>query len=165
MGAPQADLTGVIIGAAATILGAAITVVVGKLWEQHLKIQDEIRAKKAPIYEKQIAALFKVLFASKITGKPADTKEMVVAFASFSEQLITWGSKDVIIAWNNYRSLGALPPGREQEGLERLEDVFFAIRKDLRNKDRGLKSGDLLGLFMNKAPTCSPNAKDAQRHP
>ena len=146
-------------------MGAAITVVVGKLWEQHLKIQDEIRAKKAPIYEEQIAALFKVLFASKITGRPPDTKEVVAAFASFSEQLITWGSKDVIKAWNNFRSLGARPAGLEREGMDRLEDVFFAIRKDLRNKDRGLKRGDLLGLFMNDPSPRSPNTKDDRPRP
>jgi hypothetical protein len=151
MSAPQADLTGVIIGAAATILGAAITVVVGKLWEQHLKIRDELRARKAPIYERHIATFFKIFFAHKITGKAADQKELLADFAAVAEQMIVWGSADVIKAWNNCRA-ALQSGGAGQEGIDRLEDVFMAIRKDLGNDDRDMKKGEVLRLFVNDLP-------------
>jgi len=143
----QSDLAKAIIAASASVLVAAISFVAGKLWEQRLKIRDEIRAKKIPIYEKHIATFFKIFFAPKLGGKQPDPKEHMAAFAAFAEQLITWGSSDVIKAWGNFRALNhaATTP---HEQIDKLEGLFMAIRKDVGNDVRSLKRGDLLRLFV-----------------
>ena len=155
----QSELAKAIIAASATVLAAVIALVAGKIWEQRLKIRDEIRAKKIPIYEKHIATFFRIFFAPKITGKQPDQKELVAAFAAFSEQMITWGSSDVIKAWNEFRSLdhAATPP---KEQIDRLEGIFMAIRKDVGNDVRSLQKGDLLRLFLNDDHKSLPATKD-----
>jgi hypothetical protein len=147
MSAPQPELTGVIITASVAILVAVITAVAGKLYEQHLKILDELRTKKAPIYEKHLATFFKVLLAPKITGKPTNQEEAATAFAAVAEQMIVWGSPDVIKAWNNF-NIGA----QTAQGTDLLEGIFKAMRKDLGHKDSDMSRGDLLRLFVNDLP-------------
>lgn len=146
----QSDLSKALIAASTTILAAVITLVAGKIWEQRLKIRDEIRAKKIPIYEKHIATFFKVFFAPKIGGRQLDQKEIATAFAAFSEQMITWGSSDVIKAWNNFRGLDS--SATEQKRIDTLEGIFRAIRKDAGNPVWDLPKGELLRLFVNDVP-------------
>jgi hypothetical protein len=147
MSSPQSDLTGIIITASVAILVAVITAVAGKLYEQHLKIRDELRAKKAPIYEKHIATFFKLLLAPKITGKAPNQEEAAVAFAAVAEQMIVWGSADVIKAWNNFKTAA-----QTSQGIDLLEGIFTAMRKDLGHDDQNLKKGELLRLFVNDLP-------------
>ena len=147
MTAPPSDLTGVIIAASVAILVTVITAVAGKLYEQHLKIRDELRAKKAPIYEKHIATFFKVLLAPKITGKALNQEEAATAFAGVAEQMIVWGSPDVIKAWNNFKAVA-----QTAQGADLLEGIFKAMRKDLGHEDKDLNKGDLLRLFVNDLP-------------
>lgn len=146
MSVPQSDLTAVII-AAVTVVSSAIVLVKGKLMEQQIKIEDEIRAKKAPIYEKHLATFFKVLLAPKITGKAFNRDEAAAAFAGVAEQMIVWGSPDVIKAWNNFKT-GA----QTAQGTDLLEGIFKAMRKDLGHNDKDLNKGDLLRLFVNDLP-------------
>jgi hypothetical protein len=147
MNVPQADLTGVIITASVAILVAVITAVAGKLYEQHLKILDELRTKKAPIYEQHLAIFFKVLLAPKITGKALNQEEAATAFAGVAEQMIVWGSPDVIKAWNNFKAVA-----QTAQGADLLEGIFKAMRKDLGHEDKDLNKGDLLRLFVNDLP-------------
>ena len=148
MGAPQSDLAGVIIPASVAILVAVITAVAGKLYEQHLKIRDELRVKKAPVYEKHIAIFFKVLRTAQATGKAPNQEDAAGAFWDVAEQMIIWASTDVIKAWNNFK-MGA----QSSEGQDLLEGIFKAMRKDLGHDDRSLGKGDLLRLFVTDLPT------------
>jgi hypothetical protein len=141
----QSELAKALIAASATVLAAVIALVAGKIWEQRLKIRDEIRAKKIPIYEKHIATFFDILYSKQ------QKKEHEVAFKLFAEKMITWGSSDVIKAWNRFRSMDA-DGCIEQERVDRLEHLFRAIRKDAGNPVWNLQKGDLLGLFVNKDP-------------
>jgi hypothetical protein len=155
----QSDIGKTLIAASVTVFVAVITLVLGKLLEQHLKIRDEIRAKKVPIYEGHIQVFFEILFSPLTTGKPAEPKEMASGFASVSEKLVTWGSVGVIKAWNDFRATApdAQDPYRH---LEKLEVVFRAIREDLGNDVKHLENGDLLRMFINDYHL--PNAKDAK---
>jgi len=121
----QSDLAKTLITASATILVAAITLVAGKLWEQRLRIRDEIRAKKIPIYEKHIHTFFEILYAEKFTGKPADPQKQVRAFAEFAELAIIWGSSDVIKSWAAFREASEVAKTPDQK-LDILENLFIS---------------------------------------
>ena len=141
----QGDLSKALVASSATIVIAAITVVLGKLWEQRLKTREDIRAKKIPVYEKQIETFFSVFMSEKISGKKISERDLMKAFTAFSEKLIVWGSADVIQAWVKFRTTkfdGA-------DGLKVMDELFLAIRKDLGNDSSKLKNHELLRLFVN----------------
>ena len=105
LGSVKGDLSKAIITAAVAILGSAFTLVFGKLWEQRIKIRDEIRAKKIPIYEAHVSTFFKIFFGHRDSTKPPTETELkkverenVKAFEAFAEQMVTWGSSEVIKA-------------------------------------------------------------------
>ena len=147
----QSDVAKALIAASATILVAAITMVAGKIWEQRLKIRDEIRAKKIPIYEKHIHTFFEILYAEKFTGKPADPHKQVRAFAEFAELAIIWGSSDVIKRWAAFREAAEVAKTPDEK-LDILENLFIAIRRDIGNDVRHLAKRDLIRLFVNDIP-------------
>jgi hypothetical protein len=160
----QSDIGKTLIAASVTVFVAVITLVLGKLLEQRLKIRDEIRAKKVPIYEGHIQVFFEIFFSPLTTGKPADPKKMASGFASVSEKLVTWGSVGVIKAWNDFRSTDP-DTNDPQRKLDKLEGVFRAIREDLGNDVKNLESGELLRMFINDYQPSLPNAKAAQPLP
>jgi hypothetical protein len=141
----QGDLSKTLVASSATIIISVLTLVVGKVWEQKLKTREEIRAKKIPVYEKQIETFFSVIMSEKISGEKVSERDLMKAFAAFSEKLIVWGSADVIRAWVKFRTTkfdGA-------EGLKMMDDFFLAIRNDLGNDSSKLKNRELLQLFVN----------------
>lgn len=148
----QSELVKTIVAVSGTILAAVISLVAGKLLEQRLRIRDEIRSRKIPIYEKHLSSFFKVFFGQQISGRAPSQEELIAAFAEFAQQAIIWGSVDVIRAWVRFRSLDqrATPP---QQQLDALEDLFLSIRKDIGSETRRLGKGELFGLFVNdKSP-------------
>jgi uncharacterized membrane protein len=164
LAAGQSELAKTVIAASGTVLAAVITLVAGKLWEQRVKIRDEIRAKKIPIYERHVATFFKILFSQKISRKPPNQQEMVAAFAAFSEHAIIWGSVDVIRASVRYRCLDHATT-TPQEQLAALEHLFLAIRRDVGSEVRRLEEGELFRLFVNDNRKTSPTTTDGRRLP
>lgn len=153
------DLSKAIIAGSVAVLGSAFTLVFGKLWEQRIKIQDEIRAKKVPIYEAHVSTFFKIFFGHRDSTKPPTEVELkkierenVKAFEAFAEQMVTWGSSDVIKAWVDFKKLDSMQEAKPDEKLEILENLFRSIRKDLGNDVRSLKRLDLLRMFVNGLP-------------
>lgn len=151
----EGDLGKTLVTSSVTILLAVISLIGGKLWEQKLKIREDIRAKKIPVYEKQIETFFSVFLAEKVGGeKPADG-EIAKAFMHFTEKLIIWGNSDVIKAWVNFR-LNKWDESSGETSLKLMEDLFLAIRKDLGNDSKNLANHELIRLFVNDLDTVVP---------
>lgn len=74
------------------------------------------------------------------------------AFEAFAEQMVTWGSSDVIKAWVSFKKLDSMQDAKPEDKLEILENLFRSIRKDLGNDVRSLKRLDLLRMFVNGLP-------------
>ena len=55
----DSDLSKTIVGSSLAVLGAAITIAAGKILEQRIKIKQEVREKKVPVYEEQMEAIFR----------------------------------------------------------------------------------------------------------
>ena len=127
---------------------AAFAIVLGKIWELKIKIRQEIRDKKIPLYEKQIGLFFQVFFAEKL-GKPRlEDKEMLAVFADFSEKLMIWGDPEVIKAWERFRVVSAEPKSPEQTMMV-FEEFVLVLRKDVGNSNNSLRRGDILRIFVN----------------
>ena len=148
LGSVQSDLVKTLVTSAVTAIVAVATLVGGKIWEQRLKIRQDIRDKKIPIYEQHIQTLFRVFMAAKVGKEPPTQQELTQAFASFSEKMIVWGSSEVIKAWGAFK-MTPVDTANPTKAFLVMERLFKAIRKDLGNDVSGLAHGDLLRLFVN----------------
>jgi len=139
-----------IIAAVGTISVSVISVTVGKYYERKLSIEQELREKKIPMYNGFVEFLFKVLMSDKI-GKRMSEKDMMTYFMKFTQELIVWGSDEVVNLWSNYRRyfVNEEKVDTSYYTMFELEKLLLAIRKDTGHKNKGLNKGDLLGLFIN----------------
>ena len=85
-----------VIAAAATVLVSVISVLVAKRLEFRANVDKEHREKKAPFYEEMVRFIFRIAFAQKLGVDPVTEQEMVQKMAEFTENLVVWGSDDVI---------------------------------------------------------------------
>ena len=89
------------------------------------------------------------MFQSK-KGKPLSQSEMLRFFEDFVKKVTVWGSDDVVKAFGDFKrqapniQAGASP----KEIIFLSEKLLFAIRRDLGHKNKNLKQGDLLSLFI-----------------
>jgi hypothetical protein len=147
----NSDLGKALVTGAVAFAVGVVTLVIGKIGEQRVKIQQEVREKKIPVYEKQIETFFAVMLAQK-TGAAAVSKEKLQkAFMAFTEKLIVWGSPEVINAWSAFR-LHDWQNTKPEEGFLKLEEFLRAIRTDLGSSNSGLPVGELMRLFVNDMP-------------
>jgi len=147
----NSDVSKALISAVVAVVGAAVTISLGKVIELRVQIKQDVRAKKIPIYEKQIQLIFDFMFASQRGHKQMSTPQLTNAFSNFTEKLIIWGDSAVIKAWQDFRLHKWGEGGKEVSviGFQKFEAFIKALRKDIGNDNRNLKDGDLLKLFIN----------------
>ena len=144
----DSDLGKALVTGGVTVFVAVVSLVIGKIWEQRVKLQQEIREKKIPVYEKQIAIFFSMLFAEKYGEQKPTEQELGKAFQDFTEKLIIWGSPEVIQAWLDFR-IYDWDKNDPLAGFLKVETLLKAIRKDLGNSNSKLALGDITKLFVN----------------
>lgn len=146
----QKEVAAAIVATVGTILVSVISVSVGKYFERKRSIEQELREKKIPMYNGFVEFLFKVLMADKI-GKQMSEKDMIMYFNKFTQELMVWGSDEVVSLWSNYRRhfVSEDKVDTSFNKMFELEKLLLAIRKDTGHKNQGLNRGDLLGLFIN----------------
>ena len=147
------NIAAALIAASGTVLVSAFSVAAARLLENRARIAEEHRVQKAPIYQELQEFFFKVLFANKMGEKPTTEREMVKFFAEFTPRLSVWGSNDVIRTFVDFRKMSAkIGQQSTSESAVQLiflyEQVIFKIRSDLGHSNAGLKSGDILSLFI-----------------
>ena len=137
-----------IIAAAATIVVSVISVLVAKRLEYRAILEKEHREKKIPFYEGMVKFIFRLTFAQKLNLEPLSDQEMVHQMAIFTENLVVWGSNDVIDAWFKFRNHSINNASLDSIMFD-IEDILLAIRRDLGHSNKGLVKGKILGLFIN----------------
>ncbi|XGV86390.1 MAG: hypothetical protein ACAF42_12565 [Limnothrix sp. BL-A-16] len=142
------DLSKSLVSAGTPIVIALISVMIAKLWEQRLQKQQEIRMKKMPVYEKQIKDILKIILAEKYGDTIPEQSAIEKGFLDFTQELIVWGSPEVIQAWSSFKTYD-WSSSSPKDSLLRLEEFMLVIRKDLGNNNSILKKGDLVKLFIN----------------
>ena len=140
----------VITGAAAVVV-SALTVVIGKNLETNALIKKDLREKKIPVYQNFLKLWFKVLLAKKAGGHPVNEKEIISTLSDITQNLMVWGSDDVVSAWAKFRyiSIHNSEQMEPSEVMANYEQLIRAMRRDLGHSNAGLKAGDILKLFIN----------------
>lgn len=142
-----------IIAASTTIIVSLISVLVSKYLERKAQILAHLREKKVPTYEKIINFIFSITFAEKLGEKQPSEKEMIKFMAEITQELVIWGSDEMIDAFYMFRMQSIDNSKSEMESstdiLFTVENLLLAIRKDLGHKNKNMPKGKLLGLFVN----------------
>jgi len=145
-----------LIAASATILVSVISALFSKHLERRSAILAHLREKKIPTYEKIINFIFSITFAEKLGKKQLSDKEMVKFMAEITQELVIWGSDEMITAFYTFRMMSIENTAGEKAEpfaiLITVEDLLIAIRKDLGHKNKNINRGKILGLFINDLP-------------
>ena len=83
------------------------------------------------------------------SGEEYTNEEMLHDMTKFSQKLTLWGSSTVIKKWIAFRTQSQATGGKPTDNLFIMEDMLFEIRKDMGQKKKGLKKGNLLAFFVN----------------
>ena len=148
LAAIESNVAVAVVAASSTIAVSVISLAVSKRFEAKAAVRHELRVKKVPVYESIISTLFKTQFADKVGEKPPTQQELIQFFAKVTEQLVVWGSDEVVREFRAFR-MAFINGGNPIEGLFKYEKLLNAIRKDLGHKNQGFKRGTLLGLWIN----------------
>lgn len=134
-----------------TIIVSFVTVFFSKQQEYKIKIANQLHEKKIPVYEKIIEFIFSVTFQEKLGEKNPSEKDIMKFFSNTSKDLVIWGSKDIIEAFGKFREKLqelSLENNNPMKILNEVEDLMFAIRKDLGHDYIGTKRGDIMRLYI-----------------
>jgi len=138
------------VAATATVIVSVISVLVSKHLEQRAILLKEHRERKTPVYEEMVKLIFRIAFADKLNLPQLKENELIEKMAWFTENLVIWGSDELVLAWNRFRTISVKNQGQAGfEVLFEVERLLLAIRKDLGHSNKGLTSGKVLGLFVN----------------
>jgi len=125
--------------------------VLGKAYEGRAIVRKEHREKKIPVYEDLIKFMFRILMGTK-TGNTPTEKEMLDFMSDFTQSIMVWGSDDVLAAWVKWRRTAVNAEELKANPMKLMllyEDLILTIRSDLGHKNRSLRTGDVLALFVN----------------
>lgn len=130
-----------ILTASATIIGATLTVVIGKYYERIKDIEAHYRVKKTEIYDEFLREFFKLFHSDE------SSDDLVVFFREWQRKIILWGGQGVLskyIEWMSYIKNG----NNDAKTLFLIEDFFIEIRKDLGHKNNKLIKGTFIHLIL-----------------
>ena len=144
----QSNVAVAIVAAGGTIIVSVFSLVMSKRFEAMTVVRQELRREKTPIYKSIVGTLFKVQFAEKIGEKAPTEQELIKFFATVTEELIVWGSDEVVREFRAFR-MGSIKGVKPIEIMFQYEKLLNAIRKDLGHKNQGFKRGTLLGIWVN----------------
>lgn len=133
------------------IVATSLTITIPKYLEKKMEVEEHLREKKSETYKELVELLFKILMGNK-TGEALEEKEVIKTMSKFTENLILWGSEEVIKAYKDFRIYFMnRKPGDKLtlDAINIMENLLFAIRKDMGHKNKHLKQGDILSLFIN----------------
>jgi hypothetical protein len=139
IGQQKSDIAVGIIAAATTVFVSVVSLIYSKYLEQKASVEQDLRVKKGPMYEKVIESIHAVIMSSK-TGKTIPETELIKMFTEMTQELTIWGSDDVVRQFGNFRSLSVSPKG-PMDILFTYENLLLAIRKDLGHKNANFQKG------------------------
>lgn len=135
---------------AVAVAGAAVS----RQYERRANADRAQQERRVPVYEGFVQGLLRMMGATVHPSKrkEMDEREVVALLGKFTEEILVWGSDDVLKKWVEFRYKAMEVAASAEAGAEnlyRLEDLFLAFRRDLGLSNRKLARGDLLRLFVN----------------
>lgn len=150
----NSDTAVAIIAASASLLISVITVLITKHYERKQEILKELSLKKIPIYQNLIGFFFRIILGEKSGQMPPSEKEIIEFMSKMTEELISWSSDEVLIAFSSFRTNLIQLNDETNKGdplaiMYEYEQLLQIIRKDLGHANQNFKRGTILKLFLN----------------
>lgn len=86
---------------------------------------------------------------------PLSQEVMVKRTVTITQELVIWGSDDMLRAYDTFMAATRKQADGKAYPLQTLyavEDLLMAVRKDAGHKNKDLKRGSILRLFINDLP-------------
>lgn len=134
-----------------SLFGILVSSTLGRIYEYRYNVKKYQYEKKEDAYEDFINIYYGILDKAR-KNQPIDGEDTIIQLNEFSKKLTLWGSNEVIKKWLKFRLNSVNEVENPRDILLILEDILFAIRKDLGNRNkitRKLKHGDLLSFVIN----------------
>lgn len=142
------ELAAALVAGTVTIFVATATVMIARYFERKKELDALYRDKKTEIYDQFLKEFFGIFFSSgEKEGEPE--KDLVPFLREFTQKLILWSGPEVIeafVAWKDHLAKGA----PDADSIFLTERFLFAIRKDLRHTNVGLRRGFFARLFLKE---------------
>ncbi|MGP9032508.1 hypothetical protein ACT17S_05480 [Glutamicibacter mysorens] len=120
--------------------------------------EQAIREKRTEFYSAVIELFMSMLNSTKDASASGENSQdlWVDKMRALTPQMILYGSKDFVRAWNTFRSVSALnasPDGPSPKSqhlmIASMEMMMLAARKDLGHRVRADEQGDYVSIFIN----------------
>lgn len=141
----KSDVATALVAFLTAVMVSVGSVLITKYLENRAAIQQKNREKKIPVYEDFIAYFLTFIHKYKEEGG----EESVDKIRKYTEQIIIWGSDDIVKSYSQFRDSAISGKKGGIETLYSFEKLLFAIRKDLGHKNKELSEGTILKLFIN----------------
>ena len=123
--------------------------------EEGAALRERLREKKIPTLEQLVALIFDSQFADQKGKKPPTEKETIRRMVHITQELVIWGSDDMVRQFDAFKEASkkqAAGAAQPIETVAAVEDLLMAVRRDAGHKNKGLKRGSILRLFINDLP-------------
>lgn len=144
------ELAAALVAGVVTILVATITVMTGRYFERKRELDALYRDKKTEIYDEFLKEFFELFFSADERIEDHPKKNLVAFLREFTRKLLLWSSPEVIeafVTWKDHLIKGT----PDAKSIFLMEDFLFAIRKDLRHTNTGLRKGFFARLFLKES--------------
>jgi len=129
-----------------SVLGAALTVSLGRHFDRKREIEATFREKKIEIYDGFLVELFKVFHGNEGSNEG----ELVEFLQEWQRTLVLWGGSNVLrayFAWMSNLKLG----NPDAKTIFLMDEFFRALRKDIGQGSFGIKKGEFSHLWLRHA--------------
>lgn len=141
-----------------SIIGAAVTVTLGRHYDRKKDIEAAFRERKIEIYDKFLIELFKTLHGKATEEQKDESEDLVHFLQDWQRTLVLWGGKDVLKAYISW--MKHLKKGDPDAKTLYLTDEFFrALRKDIGQSSFGIEKGNFSHLWLRHADLALSEAK------
>lgn len=152
------EVIAAIAGVGGLLLVPIITYFTTRSLDHRRSRESAIREQKTVLYDSVIRGLLNMLNLGKEEdGMQAD--ETLGFFAEVAPPLITYGSREVILAWNSLLRNARAQNNSQNDPLETMlsfEALMTSMRQDLGHDVRRQSKGELLAIFINDIDTLLP---------
>ena len=131
-----------------SIIGAAMTVTLGRHFDRKKEIEAAFRERKIEIYDKFLIEIFKIFHANG--SEENNGEELVIFLQEWQRTLVLWGGRNVLrtyFAWMSSLKKGHIDAGT----IFLMDDFFRALRKDIGQSSFGLEKGAFSHLLLRHA--------------
>lgn len=141
-----------------SIITVIISSIISKVIEYRNQTNRYLYEKREKPYTDFITMVYKIQQKTANKEEYSD-KELRKDINEFSEALTLWGSSAVIKKWLKFRknSSGNIDP---KANLFILEEIIYEIRKDMGQRRKGMRKGDILSFFINDIDNYINNKKN-----